>query len=48
MKNILIIFILAIIMGAIIYYLAKQKKCGAKCIGCPYANECSKKTVEKQ
>ncbi len=41
MENYIIIAVLVVIIGAIIGYLIKRKKQGAKCIGCPYANKCS-------
>lgn len=39
--NIIVIAIVAVIIAAICYYLYRQKKRGVKCIGCPYANQCS-------
>ncbi len=40
MSNILIIvFILAIIAGAG-FYIYRQKKAGAACVGCPHAKSC--------
>ncbi len=42
MKNIILILILAIIIGLAVLYIYKEKKKGAKCIGCPYAKECGK------
>ncbi len=43
MKNVIIILIIAAIAASVIYYLYRQKKKGAKCIGCPYAKECGGK-----
>lgn len=43
MKNAIVILIIVAIATAIIYYLYRQKKKGAKCIGCPYAKECGGK-----
>ncbi len=40
MQNILIILIIAVIVINIIIYLYKEKKSGAKCVGCPYAKQC--------
>lgn len=42
-ENILIVAIVAVILGGAIYYIIKEKKKGAKCIGCPYAKECASK-----
>lgn len=39
--DIIIIAIVAVVIGAICFYLYRQKKSGAKCIGCPYSKECS-------
>ncbi len=41
--NIIVIAIVAVIIGAICFYLYRQKKRGVKCIGCPYANQCAGK-----
>ncbi len=43
MENIIIIFILTVIVGGIVWYLWREKKRGAKCVGCPYAKGCSGK-----
>jgi radical SAM protein with 4Fe4S-binding SPASM domain len=43
MENEVVIIILAAIVTAIVLYLVKRKKSGEKCIGCPYAKECSGK-----
>ena len=43
MQDIIIIVVLACLLAGVIAYLIKQKKNGAKCIGCPYAKECSDK-----
>ena len=41
--DVIVIAVIAVIIGAITFYIIKQKKNGCKCIGCPYAKECSKK-----
>ncbi|MBO4954413.1 MAG: FeoB-associated Cys-rich membrane protein [Clostridia bacterium] len=41
MENAIIILILAVIIGGIVWYLYRQKKQGAKCIGCPYCKQCN-------
>ncbi len=41
--NIIVILIVAAVIGAICFYLYRQKKRGVTCIGCPYAKECSGK-----
>ena len=43
MINTIIIVILVAIAAAIIFYLIRQKKRGAVCIGCPHAKQCSHK-----
>ncbi len=42
--DILVIFLLLLIAGGIIFYLYRQKKRGVRCVGCPYAHECAKKS----
>ena len=41
--NIVIIGILVLIAGAIIWYMIRAKRRGAKCIGCPYGSSCAGK-----
>ena len=43
MENIIIIAILAVIVGGAVGYIIRSKRKGRKCIGCPYADSCSKK-----
>ena len=43
MENIIVVLILAILIGGAIWYIVKEKRKGAKCIGCPYANSCASK-----
>ena len=47
MENAIVIVILAAIVAAIVLYLVKAKKRGEKCIGCPYAKQCSGKCNKK-
>lgn len=42
MKDLIILCILLLLVGASVYYIIKEKKRG-KCIGCPYADACAKK-----
>ena len=42
MKNIIVILIIALILALAIFYIVREKKKGAKCIGCPSANTCPK------
>ena len=42
MANIIVILILALILGAALLYIRKEKKKGAVCIGCPHAAACAK------
>ena len=44
MENYIIIAIVLIIVGLAVAYIIREKKKGAKCIGCPYAKECGSKT----
>ena len=43
MENVIVVFILVAIAVGIIWYLIRAKKRGEKCIGCPYAKQCSSK-----
>lgn len=42
MVDILIVFILIFCIGSAICYIVKEKKSGAKCIGCPYSKKCDR------
>lgn len=37
----IILGLIVVIIAAIIVYLVKQKKNGAKCIGCPHGKNCA-------
>ncbi len=41
MTDILVIFVVALILGAAMGYIYISKKRGAKCIGCPDSGACS-------
>ena len=43
MKDIMIIVILVLIVGAAAFYVYKAKKSGQKCIGCPEGCSCNAK-----
>ena len=43
MTNILIIAVLLLIVGGAVFYIFKEKKKGAVCIGCPHAGTCASK-----
>ena len=40
MTDILAVAFIVAAVGLALFYIIRQKKKGAKCIGCPYANEC--------
>ncbi len=42
-KDYIIIGIILLLLGSSLFYILRAKKRGEKCIGCPYAKECSKK-----
>lgn len=42
MSNIVIVIVLAVILGTASLHLYKQKKRGARCIGCPAGCNCEK------
>ena len=37
------IAVIALIVGAVVFYLIRAKKRGEKCVGCPYAKQCGGK-----
>lgn len=43
MENFIVAGLLVIIIGAVVFYLVREKKKGVKCIGCPYAKQCAGK-----
>lgn len=43
MENVIVVLILVAIAAGIIWYLIRAKRKGEKCIGCPYAKQCSSK-----
>lgn len=43
MENFIVGLIIVVIIGAAIAYIVKEKKKGAKCIGCPMAGACASK-----
>ena len=42
MTDFIIILLVAMMIGAIIFYIRAEKKKGTKCIGCPHAATCGK------
>ncbi len=46
MTDWILIGILLLIPAGAVLYLKRAKKCGQKCIGCPYANQCKKAEAE--
>ena len=43
-KDIIVVIILIAILGFALAYIRKEKKNGVKCVGCPYAKSCAKKS----
>ena len=37
------IAVVALIVGAAVFYIVRAKKRGEKCVGCPYAKQCGGK-----
>jgi len=35
--------VIALIVGAAVFYIIRAKRRGEKCVGCPYAKQCGKK-----
>ena len=48
MIDIIAAAVLAVAIGTALLYLYRAKKSGAKCIGCPYAKECSGRCGENK
>ncbi|MBR6725830.1 MAG: hypothetical protein IKL81_02445 [Clostridia bacterium] len=44
MKDIIIIIVIMIVVGAAAAYLIRSKIKGQKCAGCPYCNDCKKRS----
>jgi len=42
MADIIIVVVVAVLLGAAIRYIIKEKKRGTRCIGCPDAGNCMK------
>ena len=43
MQDYIILAVLACVIAGVIFYIIREKKRGAKCIGCPYAKQCGGK-----
>ncbi len=41
--EIVAVSVIVIIVGGAIAYIVREKKKGKRCVGCPYAKECSAK-----
>lgn len=41
--DLIVLLVIAILVVAAVAYIRKERKRGAKCIGCPYAGDCAKK-----
>lgn len=41
--DIIAIIVIALLVGGAVFYIARSKKQGKKCIGCPYCDSCSAK-----
>ena len=41
MTNLVVIAIVAAIVGGALWYICREKKKGKRCVGCPYAGNCS-------
>lgn len=39
--DVVIVAVIALILGAVIFYIRRAKKKGVKCIGCPSGSTCS-------
>lgn len=43
MTNLIVIVVIAIVVGGAAIYIIREKKRGAKCIGCPAGANCASK-----
>ena len=43
MIDIILILVLVLLAAAIVFYLVREKKRGAACVGCPHAKQCAAK-----
>ena len=43
MADVIVALIVIGAVGAAVMYIRREKKCGVKCIGCPYASECAQR-----
>lgn len=41
MADLIILVILALLIGCAVLYIYKSRKKGHRCVGCPYAGQCS-------
>lgn len=41
MADLMIVLVIVAIISIALYYIKKEKKRGIKCIGCPFAQQCS-------
>lgn len=37
----IVLAVVLVIVGLAVWYIVREKKKGTKCIGCPYAKQCS-------
>ena len=47
-KDIILVVVLVAILFCALLYIAKRKKAGDKCIGCPHSNSCSRACQQKE
>lgn len=40
MTDIIVVAVLVLVVGGAVRYIYKEKKRGAKCIGCPHSKSC--------
>jgi radical SAM protein with 4Fe4S-binding SPASM domain len=47
MTDLIVVAILLVIVVAVLLYIRRAKRSGAKCIGCPYAKQCGGNCSDK-
>ena len=48
MADLIVLGVIAVLVGASLAFIIKEKKRGVKCIGCPMAGTCAKKNASSK
>ena len=47
LTDFIVLGVFLLIIGLVIFYIVREKKKGTVCIGCPYAEGCTKRSCQK-